>query len=41
MGPPMALPIALPERGSRLILRDLHRELRVAVLETPGEAIGL
>jgi GntR family transcriptional regulator/MocR family aminotransferase len=27
----MALPITLPPRGSRLLLRDLHRQLRAAI----------
>jgi DNA-binding transcriptional MocR family regulator len=27
----MALPISLPQRGSRLLLRDLHRQLRAAI----------
>jgi GntR family transcriptional regulator/MocR family aminotransferase len=31
MGPLMALPISLPQHGSRLLLRDLHRQLRAAI----------
>src|SRR5258708_15882909 len=31
MEPFMALPISLPRRGSRLLLRDLHRQLRAAI----------
>jgi len=31
MEPLLALPISLPQRGSRLLLRDLHRQLRTAV----------
>ncbi len=31
MEPFMALPISLPQRGSRLLLRDLHRQLRAAI----------
>ena len=31
MEPSMALPIILPRRGSRLLLRDLHRQLRAAI----------
>jgi len=31
MEPLMALPISLPQRGSRLLLRDLHRQLRAAI----------
>jgi len=31
MEPSMALPISLPQRGSRLLLRDLHRQLRAAI----------
>src|ERR1700730_1818456 len=31
MEPLMALPISLPQRGSRLLLRDLHRQLRTAI----------
>lgn len=29
--PLLALPISLPQRGSRLLLRDLHRQLRTAI----------
>lgn len=31
MEPLLALPISLPQRGSRLLLRDLHRQLRTAI----------
>jgi GntR family transcriptional regulator / MocR family aminotransferase len=31
MEPLLALPINLPQRGSRLLLRDLHRQLRTAI----------
>ena len=31
MEPLMALPISLPQHGSRLLLRDLHRQLRAAI----------
>jgi GntR family transcriptional regulator / MocR family aminotransferase len=31
MEPLMALPITLPQRGSRLLLRELHRQLRTAI----------
>ena len=31
MEPLLALPIGLPVRGSRLLLRDLHRQLRTAI----------
>lgn len=31
MEPLIALPISLPPRGSRLLLRDLHRQLRTAI----------
>jgi len=31
MEPFMALPISLPQRGSRQLLRDLHRQLRAAI----------
>jgi GntR family transcriptional regulator/MocR family aminotransferase len=31
MEPLMALPISLPQRESRLLLRDLHRQLRTAI----------
>jgi GntR family transcriptional regulator/MocR family aminotransferase len=31
MEPLMSLPISLPPRGSRLLLRDLHRQLRAAI----------
>src|SRR5258706_8311086 len=31
MEPFMALPISLPQHGSRLLLRDLHRQLRAAI----------
>ena len=31
MQPLLALPITLPHRGSRLLLRDLHRQLRTAI----------
>jgi GntR family transcriptional regulator / MocR family aminotransferase len=33
MEPFMALPISLPQRGSRLLLRDLHRQLRAAITD--------
>jgi GntR family transcriptional regulator/MocR family aminotransferase len=33
MEPLLALPILLPQRGSRLLLRDLHRQLRAAITD--------
>src|SRR5258707_7329016 len=33
MEPFMALPISLPQHGSRLLLRDLHRQLRAAITD--------